>query len=97
MTKKKPKKKTLGQELIEAVREAAAHPERCRTVWPTIDVASIRKQMKLSQQAFADNYHIRLQTLRQWEQGLRSPDSATIAYLTCIARKPETIRDILRD
>jgi len=57
--------------------------------------AAVRKRLKLSQREFASQYHINLQTLRQWEQGTRYPDTTSLAYLTCIAKKPNIIKDIL--
>ena len=90
------KKKTLGRELIDAVQEALANPDACKTVRPVMDVGSLRKRLKLSQREFAARYKINLQTLRQWEQGTRSPDTTSFAYLSCIAKRPDVIRDILQ-
>ena len=35
-------------------------------------------------------------TLRDWEQGRVEPDQAARAYLTVIAREPETVREALK-
>lgn len=45
----------------------------------------------LSQDAFAARYGIPAATLRDWEQGRRSPDAATQSYLRVIARMPEAV------
>jgi len=37
-----------------------------------------------------------LGTLRDWEQGRVEPDQAARAYLTVIAREPDTVRDALK-
>jgi len=56
----------------------------------------IRRALGLSQEDFAAHYHIPLGTLRDWEQGRVEPDQAARAYLTVIAREPETVRDALK-
>jgi putative transcriptional regulator len=56
----------------------------------------IRRALGLSQEDFAARYHIPLGTLRDWEQGRVEPDQAARAYLTVIAREPETVRDALK-
>ena len=88
-------KKTLGQELIEAVQEALNSKKPGKLVRPHINVAAIRKKLNMTQKEFAENYYIKLQTLRNWEQEKRSPDSTTLAYLTCIAQRPKEILKIL--
>lgn len=49
----------------------------------------------LSQAAFADRYQIPAGSLRDWEQGRRKPDAATLAYLRVIARMPEDVAKAL--
>jgi putative transcriptional regulator len=89
------KEKTLGQELVSAVREALASKESGKVVRPKINVAAIRKKLKLTQQQFSKQYHIKLETLRNWEQEKRYPDTAVLAYLTCIAKSPKLIKEML--
>jgi len=55
----------------------------------------IRRALGLSQEDFAARYHIPIGTLRDWEQGRVEPDQAARAYLTVIAREPETVRKAL--
>jgi putative transcriptional regulator len=55
----------------------------------------IRRALGLSQEDFAARYHIPIGTLRDWEQGRVEPDQAARAYLTVIAREPDTVRDAL--
>ena len=45
----------------------------------------------LSQGGFARRYGFAVTTLRNWEQGVRSPDAAARAYLKVIARDPERV------
>jgi putative transcriptional regulator len=51
----------------------------------------IRRALELTQEEFALRYHIRLGTLRDWEQGRSEPDQPARAYLTLIARDPERV------
>src|ERR1700732_5498614 len=55
----------------------------------------IRRALGISQEDFAARYHIPIGTLRDWEQGRAAPDQAARAYLTVIARDPESVRKAL--
>jgi putative transcriptional regulator len=55
----------------------------------------IRQQLGLTQREFATQFQIALGTLRDWEQGVRRPDSAAKAYLRVIAAAPDTVRQVL--
>ena len=88
-------KMTLGEELISAVEEALSDKESGRVVRPDVDVAAIRKKLKLTQKQFAKEYHINLETLRNWEQHKRALDTTSLAYLTCIAKRPNMISTLL--
>jgi len=87
---------TLGKKLTSAVTEALKSKGRGRLVRP-VDVAKMRKRLNMTQKEFADEYQIKLQTIRNWEQGKRIPDTTSLAYLACIDRKPMLIRKILKD
>ena len=56
-----------------------------------------RQATGLSQAAFAERYGIPAASLRDWEQGRRSPDSATKSYLRVIARMPDAVAHALHD
>jgi putative transcriptional regulator len=58
-------------------------------------VRTLRRALKLSQEEFAERYHIPVGTLRDWEQGRKEPDAAAKAYLHVIASEPETVRKAL--
>ena len=62
---------------------------------PRPRVQIIRRALDLTQEEFAERYHIPLGTLRDWEQGRAEPDQPTRAYLTLIARDPEHVGRIL--
>jgi putative transcriptional regulator len=52
------------------------------------DAGSVRQQLHMSQQRFAETYRIQLPTLKNWEQGRRAPDAPAAAYLYAISRQP---------
>lgn len=58
-------------------------------------VKIIRRAINLTQEEFAERYHIPLGTLRDWEQGRAEPDQPTRAYLTLIARDPQRAHRML--
>lgn len=62
---------------------------------PVARVKTLRRALSLTQQEFAQRYHIPLGTLRDWEQGRSQPDQPARAYLAVIARDPEHVRKAL--
>jgi DNA-binding transcriptional regulator YiaG len=59
------------------------------------DLAALRLRLRLSQGAFATLFGIPLATIKDWEQGRRSPDAPARAYLRVIARNPKAVRRAL--
>jgi putative transcriptional regulator len=51
----------------------------------------IRTAMGLTQEQFARRFELALGTLRDWEQGVRLPDSTAKAYLRVIEQDPEGV------
>jgi putative transcriptional regulator len=75
-----------------------AHPmtrEQHRTAKRVPRMKTLRRALSLTQEEFAEKYHIPLGTLRDWEQGRCEPDQPARAYLTLIARDPEGVRKAL--
>lgn len=95
MKKSKTQKSTLGQHLLVSVKEALKCKEMGTVVRPKINVSAVRKALGMTQKQFAKNYHINLETLKNWEQEKRTPDTTTLAYLTCIAGHPKEILGFL--
>ena len=60
------------------------------------DVVALRKFVGLTQQKFAQAIGISVHTLRNWEQGKRTPEGPAIALLRIAARHPRIIRENLR-
>jgi putative transcriptional regulator len=56
----------------------------------------IRRAFGLTQEEFAAQFHLPLDTLRDWEQGASEPDQAARAYLWVIARDPDAVRRALQ-
>ena len=89
----------FGDELIESLRQAAAHAEGRKvrgmriTTIETPDVKAIRRTLRMSQQRFAAAFRIPLPTLKNWEQGRRHPDAPAAAYLLAIKRRPKEVME----
>lgn len=82
--------------LEEALRFARGEDTGAR-VWqvPVLDVAELRKKTRLSQEEFAHRFRINLATLRNWEQGVRSPEGPARVLLMVIAHEPEAVERAL--
>ncbi len=60
-----------------------------------VDVAAIRRRLKISQINFAKSFGFDVATLRNWEQNRRIPPKHVRAYLKVIDKHPETVRAAL--
>jgi putative transcriptional regulator len=76
-----------AQPWTQAALDAAPKIPRC---------ATLRRTLRLTQEAFSTRYRIPLGTLRDWEQGRSIPDQTARAYLTAIAAAPEVIATALQ-
>jgi putative transcriptional regulator len=97
------KRKNVADELVEAMREAAAiaqgeaEPAAVHQ-FPLpldVDVRAVRAGTGLSRAEFARRFALDPRALQDWEQGRRRPDRAARAYLTVIARRPEAVDEAL--
>ncbi len=59
------------------------------------DIVALRKFTGLTQEEFADALGISVHTLRNWEQGRRSPEGPALALLRIAARHPRVLRENL--
>jgi putative transcriptional regulator len=97
------KRKNVAEELIEAMREAAAiaegkvKPARVTTLKPSLglEIRQIRLATGLSRAEFCRRFALDVRALQDWEQGRRRPERAARAYLTVIARKPKAVEEAL--
>ena len=58
---------------------------------PAERIRQIRRSLDMSQRVFADLLNVSLATVRSWEQGVRTPDGASMRLLSIAERHPETI------
>lgn len=56
------------------------------------DIAALRRFVRLTQEQFAQAMGISVHTLRNWEQGRRTPEGPAIALLRIAAKHPRIIR-----
>ena len=87
-----------GERHAAALRDPDAKPltpDDFKRMRRTPQVRIIRRALDLTQEEFAQRFHIPLGTLRDWEQGVATPDQSARAYLTVIARDPEAVRKAL--
>jgi len=90
----------LGQRLIKSAEEAVAIAEGrmkpARVIAAEeIDVAGIRKKMKLSQGKFAARFRLSPATVRDWEQKRRHPDRIAFNFLRVIDEFPDVVAKVL--
>ena len=84
--------KDLIKSVIEAGEILRGQKEPSRVF--RVDAASvreIREGLALSQKQFASVVHVSVKTLRNWEQGIRTPDGAAAALLTAIGNDPKNV------
>lgn len=55
----------------------------------------VRRELGMSQNMFAQTYHLNLRTLQDWEQGRRAPDASTRTLLTLIHKFPDEIKEMV--
>jgi len=62
---------------------------------PMARVKTLRRALSMTQEEFAERFHLSLATVRDWEQGRTQPDQAASTYLEVIARNPKMIMQTL--
>lgn len=56
-----------------------------------VDVQTIRKNLGLTQAAFASAFGVSLATVRNWEQGRRRPEGPARVLLNVIRKNPKAV------
>jgi putative transcriptional regulator len=74
---------------IPLAPEAPSAPSREISATPI--VRDLRLRAKLTQAEFAARLDVPIETIRNWEQGKRSPRGPARALLAVIAHAPETV------
>ena len=88
------------QELVTSIRQAGQirrgtqKPARLTTFRPA-DVKSVRRKLEASQAEFALMIGVSVATLRNWEQGRRTPEGPALALLRVAAKNPQAVVDAL--
>jgi len=97
-----PKANDKEHDLVQAVREMAAHRHgklalNSRKIIPpiTVDVAAIRKKLGYNQKQFSEHFGFALSAVKDWEQGRRNPERATRIFLSVIATNPQAVEKAL--
>lgn len=70
---------------LGAIRRGERRPSRVTTFRPT-DVKALRSALGQSPPEFALMIGVSVATLRNWEQGRRTPDGPALALLRVVAR-----------
>jgi putative transcriptional regulator len=84
------------KELLKSVRQAGAirrgraRPSRV-TVFKPADVKAVRAKLGQTQSEFALMIGVSVATLRNWEQGRRTPDGPALALLRVAAQNPGAV------
>ena len=88
------------RELLTSIKQAGRisrgklKPARVTTFRPA-NVKSVREKLKASQAEFALMIGVSVATLRNWEQGRRTPDGPAMALLRVAARNPRAVAEAL--
>ena len=94
-------KDDLFEELVASVREGSAilrgevAPAR-KFIMTGPDVKRIRASYELSQSEFAALIGTSVATLRNWEQGRRTPEGPARVLLQVAAKHPDAVWDVVR-
>jgi putative transcriptional regulator len=89
-------KATAFDELMTSVRQAGRirrgtlRPSRVAVFRPA-DVRAVREKLGTSQPEFALLIGVSVATLRNWEQGRRTPDGPALALLRVAAQNPKAV------
>ena len=98
-------KRNIGDEIIQGMTESIEYIRGNEAgavvhkveIPDEVDVKSIREELNLSRQEFADSFGFSARTLLHWEQGDRNPHGPARVLLLLLQREPKTIAKILRN
>lgn len=72
------------------IRRGTLGPSRT-TAFAPADVKAVRAKLHMSQSEFALMIGVSVATLRNWEQGRRTPDGPALALLRVAAKNPRAV------
>jgi putative transcriptional regulator len=90
-----------AERITQGLREAASHargekvPGLKLHIPRVVDVSAVRRRTGLSQAAFSRQIGVSTGTLRNWEQGRRSPEGPARVLLAMLARNPRIVEEML--
>lgn len=93
----------IAQEILAGIVDAISYVKNEQESQVTVhkisvpDVSAIRHKLNLSQEDFAERFHIPKTTLRNWEQGRRIPDTSACLLLRMIEKEPHTVERLLSE
>ena len=93
--------KKAADRIVQGLREAVAHargetvPGLKLHIPNNVDVYSIRRRTGLSQAAFSRRIGVSTGTLRNWEQGRRTPEGPARVLLAMVGRNPKIVEEML--
>lgn len=86
------RKRDIGQEILEGIREIKRGEHGRITTVPS--VTSVREKTGLSQSKFATLLGVSVRTLQEWEQGRRAPSGAARTLLMIAAKNPRALIEV---
>jgi putative transcriptional regulator len=89
----------IGLEILAGIQEIKAYKAgkvdlRTRELQEPSTPQEIRKQLKLSQAAFAGLMGVSLRTVQDWEQGRRTPSGPAKSLLRIAEQRPEVFMEL---
>lgn len=82
----------IARGLNEAISHAKGEKVAVKLYKPeAADVATLRRNMGMTQEQFAARFGFSVATLRHWERGDRSPQGAALVLLNVIKRAPDAV------
>lgn len=94
MKKQEFNKLVASVKQVGKIRRGEMRPSRTVTFKPA-DVRAIRLKLRKSQTEFALMIGVSVATLRNWEQGRRTPEGPAMALLKVAAANPKAVADAL--
>ena len=70
-------------------------PEALKKFQRVVDVKAIRENLSLTQEEFAETFHLPLTMVKEWERAIRTPDPTAQTLLRVIAYNPKLVQEAL--
>jgi len=84
----------IGKEILEGIQTVKKGEGKRYSLSVPSDIVGIRKNLHLSQSAFAALMGISKRTLEDWEQGRRHPSGSAFSLLRIAQKHPEVFKEI---